>query len=376
MPINPKAGEEKNDFISRCMSTEKDSFPDQKQRLAVCHTAWRGEKAMKSQVNNYNKIVKSATAVMESVGKVIKAEEGDKRMIFGRPSTYTSGKWVADEGRAGDREPEEEFDEDPSEQLNQEMLEDTNLGLIDGEPEGERSEADTGAQMMTKLDEMGITPDQYLKDTNNPTDQEIKDAYEYFVEAEEMDEDIPEGGEQMVDTLEFNKIDTDAMSWDEIKAKFDEMGFELDPDEPWIDDEGGEAEEISAESEYENEIDKLERQIDSAGVEPWKRDRLIQERDELQQEYDELTKACDKEPVMKSQNENFNRVQKALAGVQDALVKTGATTTDEEHSHSYQVDVDGNGSTTGMIGSHGIPHTHSIKEFITSTVNGHFHTVI
>ena len=44
MPIpSPNAKEEKNDFISRCMSNGvmQKEFPDSKQRVAVCHTSWR-----------------------------------------------------------------------------------------------------------------------------------------------------------------------------------------------------------------------------------------------------------------------------------------------------------------------------------------------
>lgn len=44
MPIpKPNKGEQKDAFISRCMSngTMKKEFPDQAQRSAVCNTAWK-----------------------------------------------------------------------------------------------------------------------------------------------------------------------------------------------------------------------------------------------------------------------------------------------------------------------------------------------
>jgi len=35
-PVRPRRGESERDFVSRCMSEEKQSFPKQKQRIAVC----------------------------------------------------------------------------------------------------------------------------------------------------------------------------------------------------------------------------------------------------------------------------------------------------------------------------------------------------
>jgi hypothetical protein len=47
MPIpKPRKGEEKQDFISRCMGNETmlDDYPDNKQRAAVCYASWRKAK--------------------------------------------------------------------------------------------------------------------------------------------------------------------------------------------------------------------------------------------------------------------------------------------------------------------------------------------
>lgn len=40
MPIERREGEDRDDFISRCMSEEKDAIPDQDQRLAACNDMW------------------------------------------------------------------------------------------------------------------------------------------------------------------------------------------------------------------------------------------------------------------------------------------------------------------------------------------------
>ena len=39
----PKAGEEKKDYLSRCMSEYADKYPDEKQRYAVCNAVWDRE---------------------------------------------------------------------------------------------------------------------------------------------------------------------------------------------------------------------------------------------------------------------------------------------------------------------------------------------
>ena len=40
MPIKVKSSETHDEFISRCMSVEKSSFPDKDQRYAVCESYW------------------------------------------------------------------------------------------------------------------------------------------------------------------------------------------------------------------------------------------------------------------------------------------------------------------------------------------------
>jgi hypothetical protein len=50
MPVKPKRTETEAEFISRCMSEEKDSFPDEKQRYAVCISFWEKELSTESKV--------------------------------------------------------------------------------------------------------------------------------------------------------------------------------------------------------------------------------------------------------------------------------------------------------------------------------------
>ena len=42
---SPRSGEDRSDFISRCMSDDKskNSFPDQKQRTAFCFSQWKNK---------------------------------------------------------------------------------------------------------------------------------------------------------------------------------------------------------------------------------------------------------------------------------------------------------------------------------------------
>ena len=43
MPVKPEGNETEQEFISRCMSEEKDSFPETDQRYAVCKSKWDKE---------------------------------------------------------------------------------------------------------------------------------------------------------------------------------------------------------------------------------------------------------------------------------------------------------------------------------------------
>jgi hypothetical protein len=47
MPIRPGKNETEEQFISRCMSEESESFPDEPQRYAVCQSMYDREKMSK-----------------------------------------------------------------------------------------------------------------------------------------------------------------------------------------------------------------------------------------------------------------------------------------------------------------------------------------
>lgn len=59
MPVKPTSSENEQEFIGRCMSEEKDSFPDQAQRYAVCKSKW--------DVENMSKISDTSAKVMAKI---------------------------------------------------------------------------------------------------------------------------------------------------------------------------------------------------------------------------------------------------------------------------------------------------------------------
>jgi len=60
MPVTPTSSESEQEFIGRCMSEEKDSFPDNTQRYAVCKSKWDNQNmsAQKLFVEELKKYVK------------------------------------------------------------------------------------------------------------------------------------------------------------------------------------------------------------------------------------------------------------------------------------------------------------------------------
>jgi hypothetical protein len=50
MPIKPTPTESEKEFISRCMSEESSSFPDEQQRYAVCIGYWQGHENRKQSL--------------------------------------------------------------------------------------------------------------------------------------------------------------------------------------------------------------------------------------------------------------------------------------------------------------------------------------
>jgi hypothetical protein len=60
MPIKPTSAENEDQFIGRCMSEEKDSFPDETQRYAVCKSKW--DRDNMSKISNTGEKVMAAVA--------------------------------------------------------------------------------------------------------------------------------------------------------------------------------------------------------------------------------------------------------------------------------------------------------------------------
>jgi hypothetical protein len=59
MPIKPGASENEQEFISRCMSEENASFPDEAQRYAVCKSKWDRRELSKQKFSDPLKRVQS-----------------------------------------------------------------------------------------------------------------------------------------------------------------------------------------------------------------------------------------------------------------------------------------------------------------------------
>ena len=59
MPVLPTASENEQEFISRCMSEENESFPDEAQRYAVCKSKWDRKELSKQKFGDPQKRVQS-----------------------------------------------------------------------------------------------------------------------------------------------------------------------------------------------------------------------------------------------------------------------------------------------------------------------------
>ena len=96
MPIpTPKPGEEKNDFISRCMGSDvmQKEFPDQKQRSAVCYSKWREHEGVENMVYENIKFKFSSPFVTEGVKeKDSKIKEAKVKGVALPPSTSRNGR--------------------------------------------------------------------------------------------------------------------------------------------------------------------------------------------------------------------------------------------------------------------------------------------
>lgn len=77
----PKSGENKDDFIDRCMSDQeaKSDFPDNDQRLAFCNSKWEQSRDMGN-----NKEVRAIKVELRVAG------DGEDRKLLGKPIVYNS----------------------------------------------------------------------------------------------------------------------------------------------------------------------------------------------------------------------------------------------------------------------------------------------
>ena len=92
----PRAGESKQDFVSRCMGSDEMQKYDQDQRAAICYSKYG---LTKSSDVCYNGDMMTVQQTIRKIQKslAMKAEEGQKKMIFGKPYTYSGGQWVQDD---------------------------------------------------------------------------------------------------------------------------------------------------------------------------------------------------------------------------------------------------------------------------------------
>lgn len=77
MPVpKPRRGENKNKFISRCISTlsHEDPNRDPKQVQAICHTAWEQGKGEEKEVEVKEKKVIKRKVIAENLPIIFSAE--------------------------------------------------------------------------------------------------------------------------------------------------------------------------------------------------------------------------------------------------------------------------------------------------------------
>lgn len=90
MPLpTPRGGENRDDFIDRCMSNLAGEFPDEEQRMAVCMRQAHGSKGDAAPIEH--KTIPLAQASIE-----VKAEEGRPLIVSGYGSTFGNVDFVGD----------------------------------------------------------------------------------------------------------------------------------------------------------------------------------------------------------------------------------------------------------------------------------------
>jgi len=193
-----------------------------------------------------------------------KAEEGDKKMIFGKPYTYSGGKWEADGGGKQDS-PEEEAVEDQLNEEEEEMGEvidpsdedkvwSEDLGKYVSIPEEETAEEQSKAEQLTMMEDylneadintLDMSPEQIIETYEEYTDMLLAEGDPYG-EVGDEDEDLGEFGsykphfEKVGDTwMDTNVEGSQAGVTDddvtEMASALEEAGYDIsqhDPDNP------------------------------------------------------------------------------------------------------------------------------------------------
>lgn len=352
MMPNPKAGENEKDYVARFMSSEeaKRDYPDQKQRLAVAYSKFRAKKGV---IMN---ITKSRVTIEENLMSVHKscedakvdkaAKEGDTRMIFGKPYKMQSGKWVqtgpnvttdsapdtiSAEQVSEPEEPEEEYSEEEYDQAFDELM---SMGFTMRDIESAGGDA---IELLNRAKSEGLEH-QY-------TDEEIDRMSEEELEEDWEDEDY---GVNDRGILSENHPDYDP-NRDPV------MNIEDSLDDP---DRG---------KEFKGYLNKQGfNDIEIANMSP---ETIMFHASNFENEANKSKNCMD---INKSQN----TIRKNLAGAQDALKPHGTTLTTDNHSHSYVIDRDGNGATTGMIGEYSVDHIHEIKNYEVKPAQNHTHDML
>lgn len=140
---------------------------DQDGKLLHDGTADRTNKiSHKEAKKNIKSRLRKAVA-MELLNTVMKAENGQKKMIFGKPFTYSGGKWVSDKGGAGGK-----AGESLREKLNNAGI---NKPLDEGKAGGEKEPQSPKVKAMAEELEsvMMFTP----KELSKMSPKEIKSAH-------------------------------------------------------------------------------------------------------------------------------------------------------------------------------------------------------
>lgn len=179
---------------------------------------------------------------MAQVDEVQMAEEGDKRTIFGRPSTFTGGEWVADEG--GDEEEDKSKDErtyreETIQQLmtedglsRQEAIQHVDMPEPTGAP-GAGLTSEEGALVRRLMDEEGLSYDEAVEHVVAGKEGNVSAMIEE--KGDMIDEMLDRGmsPDEIADAIggEYEAQDRDIMMEGLMDAGFDESQLDNLTDE-------------------------------------------------------------------------------------------------------------------------------------------------